>query len=89
MVAQQNQRKSIIVNSSGTKLFLQEIKKEANGNYTCRANNEVSHTVYYEKSKPFNLDVKYLPVCVPVGVELYGVAKEENIRIQCQVAGNT
>jgi len=84
----QNQRKGIIMNSSGTNLVLQEVKKEANGNYTCRATNAVPNTGYYEESKPFNLDVKYLPVCVPEGVKVYGVAKEENVRIRCQVAAN-
>ena len=84
----QNQRKGIIMNSSGTNLVLQEVKKEANGNYTCRATNGVPNIGYYEESKPFNLDVKYLPVCVPEGVKVYGVAKEENVRIRCQVAAN-
>ena len=84
----QNQRKGIIMNSSGTNLVLQEVKKEANGNYTCRATNGVPHSGHYEESTPFHLDVKYLPVCVPEGVKVYGVAKEENVRIRCQVAAN-
>lgn len=84
----QNQRKGIIMNSSGTNLVLQEVKKEANGNYTCRATNGVPHVGYYAESPPYHLDVKYLPVCVPEGVKVYGVAKEENVRIRCQVAAN-
>ena len=84
----QNQKKGIIMNSSGNNLVLQKVEKEANGNYTCSATNgipSVGHTVH---SKPFHLDVKYHPVCVPEGVKVYGVAKEENVRIQCQVAAN-
>ena len=84
----QNQRKGIIMNSSGTNLVLQGVNKEANGNYTCRATNGVPNVGHYEESKPFHLDVKYLPVCVPEGVKVYGVAKEENVRIRCQVAAN-
>ena len=84
----QNQRKGIIMNSSGTNLVLQKVEKEANGNYTCRATNGVPSVGHYQESKPFNLDVKYLPVCVPEGVKVYGVAKEENVRIRCQVAAN-
>ena len=84
----QNQRKGIIMNSSGTNLVLQKVEKEANGNYTCRATNGVPSVGHYTESKPFNLDVKYLPVCVPEGVKVYGVAKEENVRIRCQVAAN-
>ena len=84
----QNQRKGILFTSSGTNLVLQEVKKEANGNYTCRATNGVPHTGFYAESQPFHLDVKYLPVCVPEGVKVYGVAKEENVRIRCQVAAN-
>ena len=84
----QNQRKGIIMNSSGTNLVLQKVKKEANGNYTCRATNGVPSAGHYAESKPFHLDIKYLPVCVPEGVKVYGVAKEENVRIRCQVAAN-
>ena len=84
----QIQKKGIIMNSSGTNLVLQEVKKEANGNYTCSANNGIPHSGHTVYSKPFNLDVKYLPVCVPEGVKVYGVAKEENVRIRCQVAAN-
>ena len=84
----QNQRKGIIMNSSGTNLVLQKVKKEANGNYTCRATNGVPSVGHYAESKPFHLDIKYLPVCVPEGVKVYGVAKEENVRIRCQVAAN-
>ena len=84
----QNQRKGIIMNSSGTNLVLQKVEKEANGNYTCRATNGVPSVGHYQQSEPFNLDVKYLPVCVPEGVKVYGVAKEENVRIRCQVAAN-
>ena len=84
----QNQRKGIIMNSSGTNLVLQKVEKEANGNYTCRATNGVPSVGHYQESRPFHLDVKYLPVCVPEGVKVYGVAKEENVRIRCQVAAN-
>ena len=84
----QNQRKGIIMNSSGTNLVLQKVEKEANGNYTCRATNGVPSAGHYEESSPFHLDVKYLPVCEPEGVKVYGVAKEENVRIRCQVAAN-
>ena len=84
----QNQRKGIIMNSSGTNLVLQKVEKEARGNYTCRATNGVPGVGHYEQSEPFHLDVKYLPVCVPEGVKVYGVAKEENVRIRCQVAAN-
>ena len=84
----QNQRKGIIMNSSGTNLVLQKVEKEARGNYTCRATNGVPGAGHYEQSEPFHLDVKYLPVCVPEGVKVYGVAKEENVRIRCQVAAN-
>ena len=84
----QNQRKGIIMNSSGTNLVLQKVKKEANGNYTCRATNGVPSVGHYAESRAFHLDIKYLPVCVPEGVKVYGVAKEENVRIRCQVAAN-
>ena len=84
----QNQKKGIIMNSSGTNLVLQEVRKEANGNYTCSATNGIPHSGFTVHSTPFNLDVKYHPVCVPEGVKVYGVAKEENVRIRCQVAAN-
>merc|ERR1719336_2252693 len=76
------------MNSSGTNLVLQKVEKEARGNYTCRATNGVPGVGHYEQSEPFHLDIKYLPVCVPEGVKVYGVAKEENVRIRCQVAAN-
>ena len=84
----QNQKKGIIMNSMGTNLVLQEVRKEANGNYTCGANNGIPSAAHMVHSKPFLLDVKYHPVCVPEGVKVYGVAKEENVRIRCQVAAN-
>ena len=84
----QNQRKGIIMNSSGTNLVLQRVAKEANGRYTCRATNGVPSVGHYAESRAFHLDIKYLPVCVPEGVKVYGVAKEENVRIRCQVAAN-
>ena len=84
----QNQKKGIIMNSSGTNLVLQEVRKEANGNYTCRATNGIPGPGHYVESKPFYLDVKYPPVCIPEGVKVYGVAKEEKVRIRCQVAAN-
>ena len=59
----------IMSSSSGTNLVLQKVEKEANGNYTCRATNGVPSIGHYEESKPFHLDVKYLPVCEPEGVK--------------------
>ena len=84
----QNQKRGIIMNSLGTNLVLQEVKKEANGNYTCSAGNGIPSADHMVHSAPFHLDVKYQPVCVPEGVKVYGVAKEENVRIRCEVAAN-
>ena len=84
----QNKNKGILMTSNGENLVLQDVKKEANGNYTCSATNGVPNVGHTVQSQPFHLDVKYHPVCVPEGVKVYGVAKEENVRIQCQVAAN-
>ena len=84
----QNKNAGILMTSNGENLVLQDVKKEANGNYTCSATNGVPTVGHVVRSEPFHLDVKYHPVCVPEGVKVYGVAKEENVRIQCQVAAN-
>uniref|UniRef100_A0A1Y1NJZ5 Ig-like domain-containing protein n=1 Tax=Photinus pyralis TaxID=7054 RepID=A0A1Y1NJZ5_PHOPY len=72
---------TIISNQS---LVLQGVSRSTAGNYTCVGYN----TEGDGESKPFYLNVMFTPTCKPNQTRVYGVAKQEEARITCQVDAN-
>nr|XP_015837001.1 PREDICTED: nephrin isoform X2 [Tribolium castaneum] len=71
----------IITNQS---LVLQGVSRSTAGNYTCVGYN----TEGDGESNPFYLNVMYAPTCKPNQSRIYGVAKQEQAQITCQVDAN-
>nr|XP_040567358.1 hemicentin-1-like [Lepeophtheirus salmonis] len=75
------QKKVIISNKS---LVLQKVTRADSGIYTCTAHNAEGDG----ESNNLQLDIRYKPFCKPNQVQVYGVAKHEQIRISCDVIAN-
>ncbi|XP_063905692.1 nephrin isoform X2 [Zophobas morio] len=71
----------IIANQS---LVLQGVSRSTAGNYTCVGYN----TEGDGESNAFYLNVMYTPTCKPNQTRIYGVAKQEQAQITCQVDAN-
>ncbi|KAJ3638861.1 hypothetical protein MTP99_002191 [Tenebrio molitor] len=71
----------IITNQS---LVLQGVSRSTAGNYTCVGYN----TEGDGESNAFYLNVMYAPTCKPNQTRIYGVAKQEQAQITCQVDAN-
>ncbi|PNF35868.1 hypothetical protein B7P43_G09425 [Cryptotermes secundus] len=69
---------------SNQTLVLQSVSRNSSGLYTCLASNSEGDT----ESNPFNLDVKYEPVCSAGQQRVYGAARQEEVRVVCDVDAN-
>ncbi|KAK5647693.1 hypothetical protein RI129_002585 [Pyrocoelia pectoralis] len=81
-VLQHNVGLGIII--SNQSLVLQGVSRSTAGNYTCVGYN----TEGDGESEPFYLNVMFTPTCKPNQTRVYGVAKQEEARITCQVDAN-
>ena len=69
---------------SNQSLVLQRVTKEMSGIYTCVAHNIEGDGV----SNPVTLNIRYAPYCKPEKVQVFGVARDETVRISCTVLAN-
>ncbi|XP_066142954.1 nephrin isoform X3 [Euwallacea fornicatus] len=69
---------------SNQSLVLQSITTARSGHYTCVGHNQEGDG----ESNPVLLDVKYIPVCRPGQHKIFGAAKQETVRIPCEVEAN-
>ncbi|XP_066262993.1 nephrin isoform X3 [Euwallacea similis] len=69
---------------SNQSLVLQSITTARSGHYTCVGHNQEGDG----ESNPVLLDVKYIPVCRPGQQKIFGAAKQETVRIPCEVEAN-
>ncbi|XP_068082837.1 nephrin-like [Anabrus simplex] len=69
---------------SNQTLVLQSVDRNSSGLYTC----VTSNTEGESESNPFNLDVKYEPVCSEKQQKVYGAARLEEIKVVCDVDAN-
>ncbi|XP_067005669.2 nephrin-like [Anabrus simplex] len=69
---------------SNQTLVLQSVDRNSSGLYTCVASNSEGDS----ESNPFNLDVKYEPICSAVQQRVYGAARLEEIQVICDVDAN-
>lgn len=72
--------KNILIVNHKT-LILQKIKRYMAGNYSCIASSVEGDG----KSNTVHLRVMYKPICKPNQKYIYGVAKEENAQVVCEV----
>ncbi|KAF8764963.1 Nephrin like protein [Argiope bruennichi] len=66
---------------SNQSLVLQKVKKEHRGRYRCIASNSEGEG----ESDDLFLEVRYAPTCKPNQKDLFGVAREEEVNITCEV----
>lgn len=69
---------------SNQTLVLQSVTRHSSGYYRCTALNSEGESV----SNPFNLDVKYEPVCRLNQQRVFGAERNEEVNITCHVDGN-
>ncbi|XP_028049918.1 nephrin isoform X4 [Monomorium pharaonis] len=72
---------TIISNQS---LVLQSVTRSRAGIYTCIGNNQEGDG----ESNPLNLDIKFVPVCQHGQTKVFGVARQETVRIPCELEAN-
>ncbi len=77
-----NHKAGILV--SNQSLVLQNVRRHQSGIYTCVAHNIEGDGV----SNPMTLNIRYAPYCRPDQVQVFGVAREESVRISCEVVAN-
>ncbi|XP_064470696.1 hemicentin-2-like [Ornithodoros turicata] len=66
---------------SNQSLVLQKVDRLSRGRYTCTATN----TEGQGESNPVNLKVRYAPVCKPGQKTVYGAARQEAVRVSCEL----
>nr|XP_040583876.1 nephrin-like [Lepeophtheirus salmonis] len=69
---------------SNQSLVLQSVTKHQSGIYTCVAHNTEGDGV----SNPMTLNIRYAPYCKPGQIQVFGVARQESVRISCSVIAN-
>ncbi|XP_069683132.1 neural cell adhesion molecule 2-like [Periplaneta americana] len=69
---------------SNQTLVLQSVSRNISGLYTCVGSNSEGDS----ESNPFNLDVKYEPVCSAGQQRVYGAARFEEVSVVCDVDAN-
>ncbi|KDR12516.1 hypothetical protein L798_13523, partial [Zootermopsis nevadensis] len=69
---------------SNQSLVLQSVSRARAGLYTCVGSNQEGDG----ESNPVYLDVKFAPVCKPGQQKVHGVARQETVRIQCELEAN-
>lgn len=77
-----NVHEGIIV--SNHSLVLQDVRRTQSGIYTCLAHNIEGDGA----SNPMTLNIRYAPYCKPDQVQVFGVARDETVRISCEVISN-
>ncbi|KAL3285867.1 hypothetical protein HHI36_000386 [Cryptolaemus montrouzieri] len=78
-VMQHDQKGGIIISSSD--LALQGITRDQSGNYSCVASNVEGDG----ESNVVSLKIMYKPICLPDQKRVYGIAKQENAEVLCEV----
>ncbi|XP_046627819.1 nephrin-like isoform X8 [Neodiprion virginianus] len=69
---------------SNQSLVLQSVTRSRTGIYTCVGSNREGDG----ESNALNLDIKFAPVCRPGQTKVYGVARQETVRIRCELEAN-
>ncbi|KAJ8673155.1 hypothetical protein QAD02_004417, partial [Eretmocerus hayati] len=69
---------------SNQSLVLQNVGRSRAGVYTCIGSNQEGDG----ESNQLNLDIKFAPVCRPGQTRVYGVAKQETVKISCDLEAN-
>ncbi|XP_028967767.1 uncharacterized protein LOC100907487 [Galendromus occidentalis] len=69
---------------SENSLVLQKVTRLNRGRYVCTGTNSEGQG----KSPPFQLRVRYEPTCKPGQRQMYGAAKNETVRISCELDGD-
>ncbi|XP_046753588.1 nephrin-like isoform X5 [Diprion similis] len=69
---------------SNQSLVLQSVTRSRSGIYTCVGSNREGDG----ESNALNLDIKFAPVCRPGQTKVYGVARQETVRIRCELEAN-
>ena len=69
---------------SNQSLVLQRVRRNESGIYTC-----VAHNIEGDgASNPMTLNIRYAPYCKPGQIRVFGVAREETVRVACEVEAN-
>ncbi|CAB4064652.1 unnamed protein product [Lepeophtheirus salmonis] len=69
---------------SNFSLVIQRITRSRAGEYKCLASNPHGQGM----SNPVSLQVKYRPVCAGTGPTVFGVPKESNVTVKCELSSN-
>ncbi|XP_054010328.1 hemicentin-2-like isoform X6 [Hylaeus anthracinus] len=69
---------------SNQSLVLQSVSRNRAGIYTCIGSNHEGDG----ESNPLNLDIKFTPVCHQGQVKAYGMARQETMKIPCELEAN-
>ncbi|XP_020707097.2 nephrin-like isoform X6 [Athalia rosae] len=69
---------------SNQSLVLQSVTRSRAGNYTCVGSNHEGDGT----SNSLSLDIKFAPVCRPGQTKVYGVGRQETVKIICELEAN-